>query len=67
MLKVLIADDEPHFRIYMEHVLDWNSLGFEVCGICKNGEEVLQKVKVTYPDIVLLDINMPGIDGITLA
>ncbi len=67
MLKVLIADDEPHFRIYMEHVLDWEGLGFKICGICKNGEEALQKVKDTAPDIVLLDINMPGMNGITLA
>lgn len=67
MLKVLIADDEPHFRIYMEHVLDWRSLGFQICGICKNGEEALQTVIESDPDIVLLDINMPGMDGITLA
>ncbi len=67
MIRVLIADDEPHFRNYMERVLAWEELGFKICGICKNGDEALETTKETFPDIVLLDINMPGMDGISLA
>lgn len=67
MLNVLVADDEIHFRNYMEWVLDWESLGFRICSMCKNGAEVLQAVREESVHIALLDINMPGIDGLTLA
>ena len=66
MLKVIMADDEPHFRSYMENVLEWETLGLEVRGIYKNGEEVLQRIPDINPDIALLDINMPGLSGISL-
>lgn len=66
MFKILIADDEPRFRDYMKTVLDWYELGFEICAIVKNGEEALQASEEMQPDIALLDINMPRMDGITL-
>lgn len=66
MIKLIIADDEPHFRRYMEHVLDWEALGFVVKGIYKNSEEVLEAIPLVRPDLALLDINMPGMDGIAL-
>ena len=66
MIKVVIADDEKRFRMYMEKVLDWNSLGFSICGSASNGEQVLELLEKEKPDIALLDINMPKMDGITL-
>jgi Response regulator containing CheY-like receiver domain and AraC-type DNA-binding domain len=66
MIKILIADDEPHFRDYMKTVLDWNDLGFEISDIVKNGEEALRSAEKHCPDIALLDINMPRMDGLTL-
>lgn len=67
MLNVLVADDEMHFRNYMNWVLDWESLGMRICASCKNGEEVLKAVQEEHVHIALLDINMPGMDGLTLA
>ena len=61
MIKVVIADDEKRFRLYMEKVLDWEALGFSICGIASNGEQVLEIVSETKPDIALLDINMPTV------
>lgn len=66
MIKVIIADDEKRFRQYMETVLDWNALGFEICGIAANGEQAMELLETQKPDIALLDINMPKMDGIEL-
>lgn len=66
MIKVVIADDEKRFRLYMEKVLDWEGLGFTVCGIAANGEQVLELLKKNKPEIALLDINMPKMDGLIL-
>ena len=68
MIKVLIADDEPHFLKYMETVIDWEKRGFKICGRAKNGLEVLQLMQnKTSAQLALLDINMPGIGGLELA
>lgn len=66
MIKVVIADDEKRFRMYMEKVLDWEALGFQICGIAANGEQVMELLKEEKPDIALLDINMPKMDGVAL-
>lgn len=66
VLKLLIADDELHIREYMKTVLDWNSLGITLCEIAKNSEEAINIAGKEKPDLALLDINMPGMDGLTL-
>ncbi|MBM7565900.1 response regulator [Paenibacillus sacheonensis] len=67
MFKVLIADDEMHFRHYMRNVIDWQEHGFEIIGEAKNGLEALELSAQHRPHIALLDINMPFLDGIALA
>lgn len=67
MIRVLIADDEIHFRNYMLTAVDWNALGFQLCCVAQNGEEALCTIRDFPPDIAFLDINMPLIDGISLA
>ena len=44
MIRVLIADDELYFRNYMLTAVDWHSLGFQVCSLAQNGEEVLSEL-----------------------
>lgn len=66
MVRIIIADDEPHFCTYMQNIIAWEEEGFEICAVCKNGKEVLSAFEKYNPDVVLLDINMPGIDGLTL-
>lgn len=66
MIKVVIADDEKRFREYMEKVLDWEALGFSIEGVASNGEQVLELLEEERPDLALLDINMPKMDGIRL-
>ena len=43
------------------------SLGYEIVGPCKNGEEAIQKCKEDRPDIILMDIQMPVMDGMQAA
>jgi two-component system LytT family response regulator len=60
--QVLIADDEPAARRGVRQLLAAFP-EFAVAGECRNGAEVLAALDVSAPDVVFLDIQMPGIDG----
>src|SRR2546429_4021261 len=60
--KVIIADDEPAARRGVRELLAAFPQ-FTVAGECRNGAEVLAALDVSAPDVVFLDIQMPGIDG----
>lgn len=64
--SILIADDEPHARRYLKSLISKFSDTSEVFE-CKNGEEVLEFVSHKTIDILFLDINMPGLNGIEVA
>jgi two-component system response regulator YesN len=67
MFKVLIVDDEPLFREYLRTILKWEAYGFIICGEAKNGQEALDIAEETFPDLALIDINMPIMDGLALS
>ncbi|WP_067842194.1 response regulator transcription factor [Amphibacillus sediminis] len=66
MYKVLLIDDEPIIREGMKHVIPWEELGFSICGDCENGRDGLHVIREERPDIVFVDIRMPGMSGIEL-
>lgn len=66
MFKVLIADDEPKIRKGIKKVLDWGMLDFEIVGEAEDGEMAFEKAAETLPDLLLLDICMPFINGLEL-
>ncbi|NLS85136.1 MAG: response regulator [Ruminococcaceae bacterium] len=66
MLRMIIADDEKVIRETINSLIDWHSLGIEVIGLCKNGIEAYDMILDEYPDIVMTDINMPGLSGLAL-
>ncbi|MFD0693676.1 response regulator [Paenibacillus sp. GCM10027628] len=66
MLKVLIADDEPIMLEGLRFLIDWDKLGFEVCGEAMDGEDALQLMEECRPHLVITDIRMPVIDGLEL-
>ena len=61
-IRVLLADDEAHVRLFVKAVM--TSLGCDVVGEASNGKEAVELFEQTSPDLVLLDINMPVMDGI---
>jgi len=66
MQKVLIIDDEPIIREGLKNVITWNEYGYEICGVGVDGRDGLNKIRSHQPDLVLLDIRMPGLSGIDL-
>jgi two-component system LytT family response regulator len=64
-LRALIADDEPLARERMRFLLSRLD-GVEVVGECRNGREVLDELKRDRPDVLFLDIQMPGMSGLEL-
>lgn len=64
MMKVLVADDEMLVRAGLRSSIDWESHGFTIAGEADNGDKALKMVLELKPDILLLDINMPVMNGI---
>ncbi|MFA0084816.1 LytR/AlgR family response regulator transcription factor [Vibrio sp. 10N.261.51.F12] len=63
----VIADDEPLLRFHLDKMLVeiWPEL--EIVSRCENGEQAIEAVKEHQPDVVFLDIQMPGLSGIDVA
>lgn len=66
MFKVLIVDDENSVIELLESLIDWEALGYTICGTASNGEEALKILKQCNPDLALIDIRMPKINGLQL-
>lgn len=66
MYRLMIADDEENIRNGIARGIPWQRLGYEVCALCADGREVLQRMEECRPDVVLSDIRMPGMDGVEL-
>jgi DNA-binding NarL/FixJ family response regulator len=61
--RVVIADDDPLYVRYLATLVEAND-GFEVVGLAANGEEAVQLAVWQNADVVLMDIDMPKIDGL---
>ncbi|RIX46518.1 response regulator [Paenibacillus nanensis] len=64
MYKVLIVDDEYYFRQAIKVSLPWEELDLQLIGEAKNGEDALELTRMLHPDIIMVDINMPIMDGL---
>ena len=65
-MKILIVDDEPPARARLLHLIHDLELG-EVVGEAGNGRDALAATDTSHPDVILLDIRMPGMDGLEVA
>ena len=63
-MKILIIDDDPLVRIALKTLVNWEEHGFELAGEAEDGEKGLEMIERLHPDIVMLDIKMPKLDGI---
>jgi len=62
-VRVLIVDDQEPFRAVAREVVEAAG-GFEVVGEAGSGEDSVDMARSLHPDLVLMDVNMPGIDGV---
>lgn len=67
MITALIVDDEPNLTQHLERLLAASWPELEILGTAHNGREALAKVETLDPDIVFLDIRMPGLSGLQVA
>ncbi len=63
MYSVIIVDDEKTIRENLPYAINFEKYGFQVLAAARNGEEALEKVKAYQPDVILLDVFMPVLDG----
>jgi two-component system response regulator YesN len=64
MYSILLIDDEKSIREYLPRAIDFEQYGFTVRDTAINGEEALQKLPSVCPDLILLDVRMPVMDGL---
>lgn len=67
MLKLVIVEDEELDRNGLKRNVNWHDMGIELVGVYENGYDALNAIKDSIPDIILTDIKMPVMDGLTLA
>lgn len=66
MYQLMIIDDEPIVRTGIKDLIPWEDYQFEVCAEGLDGKDGLKKVMEFMPDLVLVDVKMPGMSGIEL-
>ena len=64
-LKLMIVDDEYLIRQYIRNCIDWERLGYTIVGELGTAQGALQLAEELKPDVVLTDICMPGLDGLS--
>src|SRR5919199_1271505 len=61
-IRVLIVDDHPHTRAALAGLLE--QTGFAIVGEAEDGREAVERARELQPDLVLLDLTMPGVSGL---
>ena len=65
-LKVILVDDESIVTDDLRALIDWRAGGYDLCGWAGNVTEALRLTKRTCPDIAIMDVSLPEMDGLTL-
>jgi len=63
-MKIYLIDDDPNILNFLKLIIQAKKLG-EICGICTSPVDALEDLKYIKPDIVVIDLLMPGMDGIS--
>src|SRR5881397_1082704 len=64
-MRILVAEDETIIRLDLRDLLE--RAGFEVCAEAKDGEEAIELARKEEPDLAIMDVKMPRVDGIEAA
>ncbi len=65
LYRIMLVDDEEEVRKAIIHKMNWEQLGFVMVGDAENGQDALEKLEQMEPDVVMTDIRMPYMDGLT--
>jgi DNA-binding NarL/FixJ family response regulator len=66
LVRILVADDNPTVRNFLRSLLEQQT-NWRVCDLAPSGTEALQRIKENPPDMILLDFQMPDLNGIEVA
>lgn len=66
MVRILLVDDNPSVRHYLRAILEQQT-SWQVCGEARTGAEALHKVLESPPDLILMDYQMPDLNGVDVA
>jgi DNA-binding NarL/FixJ family response regulator len=66
LVRILVVDDNPAVRHYLRALLEQQS-AWQVCGEARTGREALERVEKNPPDMILLDFQMPDLNGLEVA
>lgn len=66
LVRILVADDNPAVRRYLRAILEQQN-AWRVCGDARTGEETLDRARALMPDLILLDFQMPDLNGLEVA
>ena len=67
MIRVLLADDQVLFAETLKTVIEMRSDDIEIVALAYNGNEAIEKAELYKPDIILMDVRMPELDGVQAA
>jgi DNA-binding NarL/FixJ family response regulator len=66
LVRILVVDDNPAVRHYLRAILEQQA-SWQVCGEARTGAEALEKLQKAAPDVILLDFQMPDLNGLDVA
>jgi two-component system, NarL family, invasion response regulator UvrY len=66
LVRILVVDDNPAVRHYLRAILEQQT-SWQVCGEARTGSEALSRVQESPPDLILLDFQMPDVNGLEVA
>lgn len=64
--RIMLVDDNPAIRQALHHVFEFSS-DWDICGEASNGQEGIEKAKALHPDLIVMDVSMPVMNGLDAA